>query len=131
VIVLDASAAVHLLLGTEAGARVRLRVSSSEVTLHVPEVFDLEVASVLRRLERLREITPTRAARATSDLAVLDAVRYPHGDLMVRVWALRHTLTTYDAAYVALAESLRAPIVTTDSKLSRTRAHTAAVEVIA
>jgi predicted nucleic acid-binding protein len=38
--------------------------------------------------------------------------------LLARCWELRATLTAYDAAYVALAELLQAPLVTADGKLS-------------
>lgn len=36
-----------------------------------------------------------------------------------RVWELRDDLTAYDAAYVALAELLDAPLVTLDSRMAR------------
>lgn len=35
-----------------------------------------------------------------------------------RIWELRHTVTGYDAWYVALAEALQLPLATLDSKLS-------------
>ena len=37
--------------------------------------------------------------------------------MLQRIWALRHNMTAYDAAYVALAEALDAPLVTCDAKL--------------
>ncbi|WP_205411744.1 hypothetical protein [Mycobacterium persicum] len=38
--------------------------------------------------------------------------------MLHRVWELRHVLTTYDAAYVALAEALDVVLVTADACLS-------------
>jgi predicted nucleic acid-binding protein len=43
--------------------------------------------------------------------------RYDHVPLLGRIWELRHNMWPYDAAYVALAESLRVDLVTVDSKL--------------
>ena len=45
--------------------------------------------------------------------------RYPHTPLLGRIWELRDNLTVYDAAYVALAEALEAPLVTMDGRLSQ------------
>ena len=37
--------------------------------------------------------------------------RVPHVALLPRIWQLRHNLSVYDAAYVALAEALGAPLL--------------------
>jgi predicted nucleic acid-binding protein len=44
---------------------------------------------------------------------------WPWDVVAERAWALRHNLTSYDAAYVALAEILEAPLVTLDRRLER------------
>ena len=56
--------------------------------------------------------------------------RYPHVTLLPRVWQLRHSLSAYDACYVALAELLNAPVITRDRKLSSASGHRATIEVI-
>ena len=53
--------------------------------------------------------------------------RYPSRQLLERVFELRNNLTAYDAAYVALAEALDAPLVTTDDRLARSTGHTAEI----
>lgn len=63
---------------------------------------------------------------ALSDLRL---TRYSHTPLVARIWELRNNLTAYDAAYVALAEALDAPLVTTDAKLARASGHRARVEL--
>jgi predicted nucleic acid-binding protein len=48
----------------------------------------------------------------------LPIVRYPHDVLIDRIWQLRHNVTAYDACYIALAEALDAPLLTSDRRLS-------------
>ncbi len=129
-IVLDASAALELLLNTAAAPRVAQRVLSPRESLHAPHLIDLEVAQVLRRWERAGELSPVRAEEALDDLDDLPMVRYPHQLLLPRIWSLRANLTAYDAAYLALAEVLGATLVTRDAALASIPGHTAQVEVI-
>jgi predicted nucleic acid-binding protein len=42
----------------------------------------------------------------------------PLAPLLQRRWDLRADVTAYDAAYVALAEQLAAPVLTCDGKLA-------------
>jgi predicted nucleic acid-binding protein len=55
-------------------------------------------------------------------------MRYPHTSLMGRIWELKENLTAYDAANVALAEALGAPLVTMDTRLAQATGIRAAVE---
>src|SRR3989442_15756342 len=50
--------------------------------------------------------------------------------LLSRIWDLRNNLTAYDAANVALAEALAAPLVTRDAALASPGAHRARVELM-
>ena len=72
-----------------------------------------------------------RADRAVANLAGLPIERYSHAFLMPRVWELRHNLTPYDAAYVALAEALDAVLVTADGRLARSSGPRCAIELVA
>lgn len=128
-IVVDASALLELLLLTPTGLDVAARVFATDTTLHAPELLDLEVAQVLRRYQRDGELSAERAAQALDDLADLRIDRHPHLPLLARVWELRDNLTAYDAAYVALAELLDAPLLTCDARLGRAPHH-AQVEVV-
>jgi len=131
-IVIDASALVELLVsGTPRAARLAARINSRTQTLHAPHLIDLEVASVLRSLEARKLVTPAVATRAIVDLLALDLTRYAHDTLVPRAWQLRGHLSAYDAAYVALAESLTAPLITCDRRLGAAPGHGATIEVFA
>lgn len=129
-IVLDASAAIEWLLQTTVGTRVEERIFSQAATLHAPHLLDAEVAQLLRRYVAAGMITASRGQEALDDLLDLSLTRYPHDVLLGRVWELRDNLTAYDAAYVALAEALGAPLVTCDGKMASAPGHHARVEVI-
>jgi predicted nucleic acid-binding protein len=54
--------------------------------------------------------------------------RYSHGLLLDRMWDLRDNVSAYDAAFVALAEALALPLVTTDARLASAPGHRAMIE---
>lgn len=128
-IVLDASAAVDWLLQTPAGQRIERRIYARNETLHTVHLLDVEFSQVLRRLVREGRLEPRRAEEAIEDLTALRIARYAPVLLLNRMWRLRQNLSAYDAAYVALAEELDAPLITRDSRLSTAPGHAAKVEV--
>ena len=129
-IVLDASAAVELLLNTPLGARVGDRLAGDAETLHAPRLLDVEVLHVVRRLCLSGTLGERRARQALADLADLPVVRYSHEDFIGRAWTMRAALTAYDAMYVALAEALDATVVTCDGRLGRAHGHQVEVDVV-
>ena len=128
-IVVDASAILELLLRTEVGLRVEKRLLSPRESLHAPHLLDVEVAQVVRRLAATNKLPEERGGEALLDLADLPLARYAHDPLLPRIWELRHNVTAYDAAYLALAEALRAPLVTCDARLASAPGHSADVQV--
>ena len=129
-IVLDASAAVELVLQTPRAERIAARALHPAERLHAPHLIDVEVAQAMRRLLQSREITAARADVALSDFEGLVIERHAHRPLFRRVWGLRASLSAYDATYVALAEALAAPMLTCDDKLARAHGHKAKIEVV-
>jgi predicted nucleic acid-binding protein len=130
VIVLDASAIVELLLGTDQGRRIAARIADPELGLHAPHLADVEVAQALGRYVREGELEPASAAAALEVLRALDLERHGHEPLLDRVWALRARLTAYDAVYVALAEALDSTLLTCDGRLARVPGVSRRVEVV-
>jgi predicted nucleic acid-binding protein len=121
-IVVDASAILEVLLQTPAAMQVSTRVFAPGETLHAPHLLDIEIAHALRRYARSAVISSQRGREALADLADMPIYRYPHAVLFPRIWELRNVLTAYDAAYLALAEALDAPLITRDRALAYTGA---------
>jgi predicted nucleic acid-binding protein len=118
------------LVGASSGRVLARKLLDHEFRVHTPHLAVIETASVLRGLVRASKLTEFRARSALQDLAELPIVRHPHEPLLERVWQLRANLTAYDAAYVALAETLKATLVTCDSRLGRAAPSAVMVEVV-
>jgi predicted nucleic acid-binding protein len=97
--------------------------------LHAPQLIDVEVLAVLRRMTLHETIDIRHAEAVRADLASLALARYAHQPLSDRIWELRHNLTAYDATFVALAEFLQAPLVTCDARLASAPGHDARIEL--
>jgi len=118
VLVVDASVLVTALADDVSdGDRARARLRGE--ALAAPDHVDLEVTSVLRGRHAGGHISARRAELALADLAALPMDRVPTLRLIARCWELRDNLTVYDAAYVALAEVLDAPLLTADARLAK------------
>src|SRR5206468_8898018 len=110
------------------GDAVRARLRGEELV--APELLDLELVSVFRRQLAAGALDARRAQLALDDLHDLPIHRARHLPLLDRSWELRHNLTVYDAAYVALAEALSSVLVTVDARLGKVPGIRCAVEVV-
>lgn len=127
-VVVDASCLYQALVGGTAADAIRSRLAADEEQA-APHLVDAEVLSLIRR-DRLRGILDATAARqAVEDLEAWPGRRYGHRLLLWRAWELRDALRAWDALYVALAESLEAPLLTLDRRLARATGHRCRVEV--
>jgi predicted nucleic acid-binding protein len=116
VLVVDASAIAEAILDTEVGARVI--DAFGDHTLHAPDLIGLEVVSVLRRLMIADELDRREASAALQRFGDLGIETYDHAPLLARCLELGANATPYDAAYLALAEGLTAPLLTCDAELA-------------
>jgi predicted nucleic acid-binding protein len=87
--------------------------------LHVPALCDVEVSAALRRGLLAGLLTEDRAQAALADYTDLPLTRHGHQRLLARILSLRANFSADDATYVALAEQLRAPLLTADAALVR------------
>lgn len=113
-IVVDASAAVLGLLN-DGEARTVL----GRERLACPHLIDAEVLHVLRSHVRRGELDAEDATRAIGVWGRLGMERFGVDGLLDRMWELRDNVSAYDAAYVAVAEALEAPLLTADGRLAR------------
>jgi len=101
-----------------AGARSLL----AEPDLLAPCLIDLEVAQDFRRIGLVINADMTETLHRYRSLSIR---RFEHLPLLPRIWELRHDLTAYDAAYVALAEATGAPLITLDRRIANAPGHRA------
>lgn len=117
-LVVDASVVVAALVdGGPAGAWAAETMRGR--FLLAPAHLPVEVASALRRLAASGAVGADVATLAHADLLELRVQTYPYAPFGERVWSLRSVASAYDAAYVALAEAVSAPLATLDGRLAR------------
>ncbi|BBX73809.1 type II toxin-antitoxin system VapC family toxin [Mycobacterium shinjukuense] len=127
-IVCDASAVVAALLDSgDDGRWAAHRMADAD--LYAPTLLPYECANIIARQELNGTISADQAAQAHVDLVDLAIDLWPYDVLSTRAWQLRATLSSYDAAYVALAEMLAAPLVTLDRRIRRAPGITCSVSV--
>lgn len=116
-IVVDASAMVDLLSGTEKMAAVAARLHGS--VWHAPAHVDAEVLSALGRLQRAGALSERDVAHHIRRLAKAPITRHALPPLLAGAWARRHAIRLADALYCELASEMGAPLVTTDLRLAQ------------
>jgi predicted nucleic acid-binding protein len=127
-VVCDASAVLAALLDSGSDgqwATARL----AEADLFAPTLLPFECANVIRRAELSGTVSAEQAAQAHADLLDLAIELWPYDALATRAWELRANLSSYDAAYVALAEVLTIPLLTLDRRILRAPGITCSVSV--
>ncbi len=116
--VIDASAALELLLHTTRGRRLSERLYREATEIHVPHLVDLEIAQTLRRYVLQGTFGARRGQQALRQWRHFRTERYGHHRFLDRIWELRQNVSAYDAVYVALAEALSTVLLTADRRLA-------------
>ena len=122
---MDASVAFLALIGDRDARRW---LADGDVNL--PHLADSELTQTLRRHVATGALTASAGSRALDAWARLELRRHGARHLLGRIWALRETVTAYDATYVALAEALDCPLVTADRRLADAPGPTCAMVVV-
>lgn len=108
-----------------------LRHRLAEHVLHAPELIDYEVMNALRGLVLGEHLSATRAQDALTDYSDLRLRRHPTtASIRARMWALRGNVTSYDAAYVVVAEQLGCSLWTRDRPLAAAVTRQIDIEVV-
>ncbi len=126
-LVLDASAAVELLTGA---LRRKVATHVQGKIVAVPGHFDMEVLKALRGMLLGQKIDLAVADQAVRELAAAPFLRVDTTRLIPRTWALKCNQFPGDGLYIALAEELSIPLVTTDGKLANASGIACRVELI-
>lgn len=118
-IVVDANVAVMALASSAAAGDTARAAMSADGVWIAPAHMPLEVLRTLRKAVlgghlgvddaegAFQALIAMQIAYATTDVVLLQAV-----------WAMRHNISVYDAAYLALAALHDAPVVTFDARLA-------------
>ncbi|MCQ8191656.1 type II toxin-antitoxin system VapC family toxin [Streptomyces rugosispiralis] len=132
-IVIDCSALVFFLTDEgPVGHGVRQRVAKED-RLAAPHLLDYEIMSALLGLARGRrggdpKLNEKQLRKAVATYRDLPIDRHETLILWERVKGLSSNLSAYDAQYVALAESLGVPLITSDARISKSGAGRCEVE---
>ncbi|PRX92554.1 type II toxin-antitoxin system VapC family toxin [Allonocardiopsis opalescens] len=118
-IVVDASALIELHFGTAQTKSNAVRTLAADTAYCAPNHLHIEVLHALRGLLLGRKIAPEHADHVRKSFTAMAITSVDiSGPVADRVWDLRHNLSAYDAAYVAVAEALGYPLVTADLRLA-------------
>jgi predicted nucleic acid-binding protein len=117
-VIVDAGALYEVLAARQRGTAIERRLEQEDL-LGAPHVVDVEVLGVIRRQFLFGALDRTAANLAVQGLRNWPGERFGHRGLLQRAWQLRHSVRTWDAIYVALAEALEATLLTTDERLAR------------
>ena len=119
IVVVDASVLVEVIASDSPTARL-CRVLLEDVDrMVVPHHAELEVIQGLRAMVKRGELSVDEFHADVQALCAAELDRRPTFSYLERIAALQANVTSYDAAYVALAEALDIPLVTLDSRLAR------------
>jgi predicted nucleic acid-binding protein len=116
-LVVDASMVVAGLVDTGSDGRWAESLLAGDA-LAAPHLMPVEAANILRRAMLGGDISADVASLAHSDLLDLRVELFPYQPWAARTWELRDNVTCHDGWYVALAESLDAPLATLDGRLA-------------
>jgi predicted nucleic acid-binding protein len=125
VIVVDASAIIETLDRSPKGLALERFMDDD---LAAPDTLIPEVVRYYGRMA-LTESNRALAESAIRDLDAAEIQYVPIWPYTGRIWELRHSVSAYDACYVAVAEALNCPILTADERLAR--AHGVRAPIIA
>ena len=122
-IVVDASVVLKWYLSDEEHGEKALNIleghASDRLSLHAPALLEFEVANGLTIAKRRARVGDDDVLKAMEGFAGLGIGLYPLSPLFpqILVYCNTYNISTYDAAYVALADDLKTNVITADKRL--------------
>ncbi len=116
--ILDASVGIEIAIGSAIGERALQLIDEH---LYAPELFISEIHHVLKKLLNLGRLSAHDADRAALLIEKFPISYSPISQMQADLWHFAKGVSSYDAQYVALANSLKLPIITLDNRLARYR----------
>lgn len=129
-IVVDASVLANALGDDDKDGRIARGELRSAEAFAAPDLIDVETVAVLRKRWLARTIADERFETAVTDLERIEFERVPTIRLIRRAYELRANVTSYDATYVALAETLKCELITADRRLASATGPRCAIRVL-
>ena len=126
---MDASVLTAFYASPDVTAAIKTRLRATAAWF-APAHVDVEVVCALRRLSRASSALDASMPAALAHLSGFPLRRMPLAPLLKRIWELRDNVTAYDAAYVALAEKLDAPLLTLDRRLANASGTRCSIELL-
>lgn len=118
-IVVDASAALDLVLRERGGVAIAAQLGSRFLAPQAPDTIDREVINVLRKRWHASALSGEAAEEALDTFLVIPLALHPTRPYAREVWSLRSSVYVADAYYLTLARMLDAPVLTGDARLAR------------
>ena len=128
---MDASLLLEFVTANPKTSALAQFFEANQVEVCAPQIVILEVLNALRRQVNLKRLSAEKAHLTVQFLQELPINYYSHEELIPRTWQLRGNMNAYDAAYVALAESLDAELWTSDKKFVGTPGLRAQIKLFA
>lgn len=127
---MDASAFTEMLVFRQAYGRRAREVLGSDTEWCAPEHWKAEVFSAVRGLVLGGHLSDAVAVKALARVRTLAVDHVSLDGLLPSMWKLRHEVSGYDAAHVALARQRDLTLVTADVRLARAAARHCRIELI-
>ncbi|CAB4662299.1 unannotated protein [freshwater metagenome] len=129
--IVDASVIAHALVTPdEIGEQARLFLNQASQIVS-PDCLYSEVMAALRKMWLRKAISDGVFLQAVNDVQLMRIYIVDTPQLLGRAYELRHNVGAYDAMYVALAEVLQCPLITTDVRLSNAAGVRCEIELLA
>lgn len=128
--VVDASVLVDAFVGRGSRGVTAARALADFDHLAAPDLLDVECTSTWWGLVRGGHLAGAEVPALARRLIAAPIQRLPTWPLGERLAELSGSITAYDAAYVALAELLDAPLLTADTRLARARGMRCEVRIV-